>query len=686
MSLLDMSVAGGVVILAVIVLRALGQNRLPKATFTVLWTVALLRLFIPAAVPSAVSVYAWFPPQAEAAETAPAAVTPAPAEDRPAVLPAADRGPSEAAEQVSPAARDAAAIPWRTVLWAAGALGCGGFFAGAYVHSRRKFREAVAAEDGFVRRWQESHPLHRRVSVRLSGRVDAPMTYGLFRPVILLPAGLDWRDEKGLGFILAHEYGHIRRLDGLRKLVLTAAVCLHWFNPLVWAMFILANRDMEMACDEQVVRAMETHTRADYARTLIRMEEARAGLMPLVSHFSANAMEERITAIMKSRKLTAWAVVLSLILTMGVTAVFATGAPEEVAPEDGTPAPTPVPDLAGEEPSPDWLDWLGEDPLSFKVFYNGVPYQLPAPVEDFAANGWTVTEGAGRTVAPGESFPIALTLSEAGEDEGADWTLETRVRNYSNEALPAEDCYVTYVGGGAGAAGVSIVVPAPGTGIAWGMPGRELIRALRGMDYTLDEDGDGLCYTLANDDGSIVIRATGKDIQVTGIQVTCEPDGAAAPEEPAETPVPPPIEDLKARYVWDLTGGSGVAYEENASGEADYLLDIRPYGYRAPVNFAYIRGGQSFNGPLQPGAAAVVGSAEGAYETLLIVHDEGQITMGQRSLDGGEENPVGGQTLNVKDGDIITGSNYWTVDGGTEFYVRNTGGTELRIDAFLYDT
>ena len=678
MSLLDMSVAGGVVILAVIVLRALGQNRLPKATFTVLWTVALLRLFIPAAVPSAVSVYAWFPPQAEAAETAPAAVTPAPAEDRPAVLPAADRGPSEAAEQVSPAARDAAAIPWRTVLWAAGALGCGGFFAGAYVHSRRKFREAVAAEDGFVRRWQESHPLHRRVSVRLSGRVDAPMTYGLFRPVILLPAGLDWRDEKGLGFILAHEYGHIRRLDGLRKLVLTAAVCLHWFNPLVWAMFILANRDMEMACDEQVVRAMETHTRADYARTLIRMEEARAGLMPLVSHFSANAMEERITAIMKSKKLTAWAVILSLILTVGVTAVFATSAPET------EPAETPYGPLEEEQPS-DWLAWLGEDPLSFKVFYNGVPYQLPAPVEDFAVNGWTVTEGAGRTVAPGESFPIALTLSGAGEDEGADWTLETRVRNYSDGPLPVEDCYVTYVGGGADAADVSIVVSAPGIGIARGMPGRELTRALRGMDYTLDEDDDSVCYTMANDDGNIVIRTTREDIQVTGIQVTCEPDGIAVSEAPEVTPMLLPIEDLKAQYVWDLTSGSGVVYQEQPE-DADYLLDIWPYGYRAPVNIEHVRGVQSFNSPLQPGAAAVVGSAEGTYETLVIVHSEGQITMGQRSLDGGEENPMGGQTLDVKDGDIITGSNYWTAEGGTEFYIRNTGDTKLELDAFLYET
>ncbi len=342
MSLLEMSFAGGLVILAVVVLRALTMQRLPRATFTVLWAVAVLRLLVPVTVPSAVSVYGLLRTETAAPAVTEAPAAPAPVSAVPATgsaAPAAgDTAP--AAERTAPAARDRD-VPWGTLLWAAGALGQGAYFALGYVTAFRRFREAVTVEDGFVRRWQDRHPMRRRVSVRLSGRVDAPMTYGLLRPVVLLPARTDWHDQTRLGLILGHEYAHIRRLDGLKKLILTAAVCLHWFNPLVWVMLVLANRDMEMACDEQVVRGMDGEGRADYARALIDMAEARSGLTPLVSHFSKSAMEERVTAIMKGKRITALAVVMSILLTLGVTAVFATG---PAAPDSGSPAaPTASP-------------------------------------------------------------------------------------------------------------------------------------------------------------------------------------------------------------------------------------------------------------------------------------------------------------------------------------------------------
>ena len=353
MSLLEMSFAGGMVILAVIVLRALAVHRLPRAMFTALWAVAVLRLLVPVTVPSAVSVYGWLEREtaAPAAESAAPAATPAPV---PALSPAGDTAP--AAEFAAPVEEAAAPAgkgfqaSWPTLVWAAGALGLGAYFALGYVTAFRRFREAVTVQDGFVRRWQDRHPLRRKVSVRLSGRVDAPMTYGLLRPVVLLPADTDWRDEERLGLILGHEYAHIRRLDGLRKLILTAAVCLHWFNPLVWVMLTLANRDMEMACDEQVVRGMDGDGRAGYARALIDMAEARSGLAPLVSHFSKSAMEERVTAIMKRKKITALAVMVSILLTVGVTAVFATGpAAQGSAP---TARPTASPAAPAPSPSP----------------------------------------------------------------------------------------------------------------------------------------------------------------------------------------------------------------------------------------------------------------------------------------------------------------------------------------------
>jgi hypothetical protein len=152
----------------------------------------------------------------------------------------------------------------------------------------------------------------------------APLTFGILHPVILMPKVTDWNDETALQYILAHEYVHIRRFDTVSKLALTAAVCVHWFNPLVWVMYVLANRDLELSCDESVIRLFGENTKSDYARTLISMEETRSGLTPLCNSFSKNAIEERIVAIMKMKK-TSWASALvALTLVAGVTTAFAT--------------------------------------------------------------------------------------------------------------------------------------------------------------------------------------------------------------------------------------------------------------------------------------------------------------------------------------------------------------------------
>jgi beta-lactamase regulating signal transducer with metallopeptidase domain len=114
--------------------------------------------------------------------------------------------------------------------------------------------------------------------------IAVPLTYGIWRPVILLPKIISSKDEWRLKYILAHELVHIKRFDTLRKWLLAAALCIHWFNPLVWAMYVLANRDIELACDEAVVRAFGQTSRSQYALALIGMEEAKIGLAPLASN------------------------------------------------------------------------------------------------------------------------------------------------------------------------------------------------------------------------------------------------------------------------------------------------------------------------------------------------------------------------------------------------------------------
>lgn len=112
----------------------------------------------------------------------------------------------------------------------------------------------------------------------------------------------------------------------MTKLFFAAAVCIHWFNPMVWIMYIFAGRDIEISCDEAVVRHFGEASKSAYALTLINMEERKSSLMPLGNHFSKNAAEERITAIMKLQKPSALADILAAALVISVASVFATSA------------------------------------------------------------------------------------------------------------------------------------------------------------------------------------------------------------------------------------------------------------------------------------------------------------------------------------------------------------------------
>ena len=317
MSLLQMSFAGAVMILAIIVIRALAINLLPKKTFLALWGIAVMRLLLPFSLPSAFSVYSLIDDHIPM--TAPAKVPQAFE-----VLPAETNG--QMFTMPSGISNTASSISAWAIIWGVGMLVCALVFAIAYWKCRQEFQTSLPVDNDFIRDWLSSHRLKRAISVRQSSRFSVPLTYGVFRPVILMPTSTDWENTKSLQYVLAHEYVHIRRFDSIKKLVLIAALCVHWFNPLVWAMYVLANRDIELSCDEAVVRLFGENTKAAYARSLISMEETRSGLTPLCNNFNKNAIEERITAIMKIKKTSIFSLALAVALIVGVTTVFATSA------------------------------------------------------------------------------------------------------------------------------------------------------------------------------------------------------------------------------------------------------------------------------------------------------------------------------------------------------------------------
>ena len=314
MSLFQMSVAGGVLILFIVVIRALAIHRLPKTTFLALWMIAALRLLLPFSIPLPFNIHIGLDVFSDVVQELPSGNigSPLPGEN----LPSYDTGaaaPSPATEHISTF----------EILWLVGVLLLALYFFISYFRSMQKFRMSIPDNTPYIREWLTTHQIIRSIEARSSDLISSPLTYGILHPVILLPKKLDRNDQAALKYVLTHEYVHIRRFDAITKILFAAVLCIHWFNPLVWVMYVLANRDMELSCDAWVIRMMGAKNRSSYALMLIKMEEKRSGMSALYSHFGKNAISERIEAIMKFKKTSIWACILALALIAGATTAFA---------------------------------------------------------------------------------------------------------------------------------------------------------------------------------------------------------------------------------------------------------------------------------------------------------------------------------------------------------------------------
>ena len=314
MSLFQMSVAGGVLILFIVLIRALAIHRLPKTTFLALWMIAALRLLLPFSIPLTFNIHIGLDVFSDVVQKLPSGNIgfPIPGESRHAY----DTG----AVVSSPAAER---ISIFVILWLVGVLLLALYFSISYLRSMRKFRMSVPDNTPYIREWLNAHQIVRPIEVRSSDLISSPLTYGILHPVILLPKKLDRNDQAALQYVLTHEYVHIRRFDAITKILFAAVLCIHWFNPLVWGMYVLANRDTELSCDAWVIRMTGVKNRSSYALMLIKMEERRNGMSALWNHFGKNAISERIEAIMKFKKTSIWACILALVLIAGATTAFA---------------------------------------------------------------------------------------------------------------------------------------------------------------------------------------------------------------------------------------------------------------------------------------------------------------------------------------------------------------------------
>ena len=172
-----------------------------------------------------------------------------------------------------------------------------------HICTLRLYKTSLPFDNETAEKWLRSHSSFPKAALRRSEFVKSPLTYGVIRPVILLPSEISLSEEEYL-CIMEHEWVHIRRKDVLVKYLLCLTVCIYWFHPLVFIMAVLLNRDIELACDEEVTRTCSKHYKKAYALVLIRLaQESRQSVWPLNACFARHSeIEERIRLIMNTKK------------------------------------------------------------------------------------------------------------------------------------------------------------------------------------------------------------------------------------------------------------------------------------------------------------------------------------------------------------------------------------------------
>lgn len=281
--------------------------RLPSACIDALWLAALLRLCIPFDLPSPLSIYQLFGRVPQASRTPPFALSAAPAAD-----------PSLSVLSIL------------CVLWACGLILGLSRLLFSYRRLSAVCRDAAPVCHPLVTQAIQKSGLRRTVSVRQTPAVTVPCTFGILRPVILLPDTLNLDQPSVIPYMLAHELTHIRRLDCLRKLLFQVVRCVHWFNPMVWLLCRAAGRDLERACDTAVLRTLSGDRRAAYAASLLHLAQTPQ-TSALSSAFGKTDLEERIYAIMTFKKRSMVSILMTAAVVAATTSAFATNVPDTQA-------------------------------------------------------------------------------------------------------------------------------------------------------------------------------------------------------------------------------------------------------------------------------------------------------------------------------------------------------------------
>lgn len=317
-AVLNMSITASIAAVLIIFFRWIFGRRLPKIFNYALWAIVLLRLIIPFSISSMFSVFNVIPaPQTNITQrqhyydterSIPYRINHG---NNSVEITAGDALsnninsslPSPAPEaSVDPLQVLAIAASW---IWLVGAAGLLLFSMFTYFHTRNKLKIAVLYKcDSLISHCSQKIKLKKKIQIYISDRIQTPIVCGLIQPRIILPSVFeqDLREAE-IRHIITHELVHIKRFDYLIKPLSVLALCVHWFNPVIWMSFILSQKDMEMSCDEKVISVFDHDIRKEYATSLIRLAVKQNGILNCgLLAFGESNIKSRIKGIMSFKK------------------------------------------------------------------------------------------------------------------------------------------------------------------------------------------------------------------------------------------------------------------------------------------------------------------------------------------------------------------------------------------------
>ena len=308
LKLVNLSISASWLILAVLVLRFV-LKKAPKWVMPLLWGVVALRLVCPFSIESALSLI----PSAETIPSEIVTETREPVLYEQATLDIVTNPTLPSAAEVPVGvSRQQAQVDFNiySVLWLAG-------MAALLVHAlvsagklKRKLATAILLRDNIYE----------------SEFVDSPFVFGVVKPNIYLPMHMD---EGTAAYVIAHEHAHLARRDHWWKVLGYLVLALHWFNPLVWVAYILFCRDIELACDEKVVKGLDGAARADYSQALLSCAAPKRAVAACPLAFGEGNIKMRVKSALHYKKPAFWVAAAAVLAVVIVAVCFLTNPKSE---------------------------------------------------------------------------------------------------------------------------------------------------------------------------------------------------------------------------------------------------------------------------------------------------------------------------------------------------------------------